>query len=286
MTVPDPSTGASGPSSDTCYRHPDRQSYVLCQRCGRTVCSECQTPAAVGVHCPECVREQRASAPRVKSPVLGRVRSASRAGAPVVTYGLVATNVLVFLLQQVTGGLVTNAMLFAAPYALSEPWRIVTTMFVHGGFFHILFNMYVLFIFGGHLERMLGRSRFAALYALSGIGGSAAVALLAPYTPVVGASGAIFGLMVAFFVIERSLGRNAVQLLVLVAINLVIGFVLPGVAWQAHVGGIVVGAAVAWLYSRTRHRSKAPLQAAVLVAIGVVLVAVTLARSAQLLGVL
>ena len=283
MTLPDQSAGASG---DACYRHPDRQSYVLCQRCGRTICGECQTPAAVGVHCPECVREARASAPRVTSPVIGRVRTAARSGAPVVTYGIIATAVVVWLLQQVSGGAVTNALLFAAPYGLTEPWRAVTTMFVHGGIFHILFNMYTLFIFGGHMERTLGRARFAALYFLAGIGGSAAVALIAPFQPVVGASGAIFGLMIAFFVIERSLGRNSVQLLVLVGVNLVIGFVLPGVAWEAHLGGIVVGALVAWIYTRTRHRSKLPLQVGALVATGVALVAIVLARAAQLVGLI
>jgi len=283
VTVPDQPAGASG---DTCYRHPDRQSFVLCQRCGRTICGQCQTPAAVGVHCPECVREARASAPRVTSPVIGRVRSAARSGAPVVTYGIIGVTLLVWLLQQVTGGALTNQLLFAAPYGLAEPWRMVTTMFVHGGFFHVLFNMYALFIFGGHLERVLGRARFAALYGLAGIGGSAAVAFLAPFTPVVGASGAVFGLMTAFFVIERSLGRNSVQLLVLVGINLVIGFVLPNVAWQAHLGGIVVGALVAWILTRTRHRSKLPLQVGALVGLGVVLVGLVVARAAQLLGVL
>ncbi|WP_423921078.1 rhomboid family intramembrane serine protease [Frigoribacterium sp. 2-23] len=277
----------SQPPVDTanfCYRHPDRQSFVLCQRCGRTICSQCQTPAAVGVHCPECVREARASAPRTKPALLTRVRGASRRGVPVVTYSIIGVSLVIWLLQQVTGGAVTNALLFYAPFALSEPWRIVTSLFVHGSFFHIAFNMYALFIFGGEMERQLGRARFAALYFVGGIGGSAAVAVIAPQSPVVGASGAIFGLMVAFFIIARSLGRNAVQLLVLVAINLAIGFVLPGVAWQAHVGGIIAGAAVAWVFTKTRHRSKKPIQIGAIAAIGVVLIAITLVRSAQILG--
>ena len=273
-----------------CYRHPDRQSFVLCQRCGRTICGECQTPAAVGVHCPECVKEARGNAPRLRPQVVTRVRSASRRGSPVVTYGIIGVTVAVFLLQLVTGGagngLVTQSLAFYAPLEISQPWRAVTTMFVHGSFFHILFNMYSLYIFGAELERQLGRGRFAALYFVSGIGGSAAVALLAPGSLVVGASGAIFGLMAAFFVIARSLGGRSIQLLVLVGINLAIGFIIPGIAWQAHLGGIVVGGAIAFLFSKTRHRSAHAVQLAVLVAVGVVVVAALLARSAQLVGLL
>ena len=273
-----------------CYRHPDRQSFVLCQRCGRTICGECQTPAAVGVHCPECVKEARGNAPRLQPQVVTRVRSASRRGAPVVTYAIIGVTVAVFLAQLVTGGagngLVTQALAFYAPLEISQPWRAVTTMLVHGSFFHILFNMYSLYIFGAELERQLGRGRFAALYVISGIGGSAAVALLAPGSLVVGASGAIFGLMAAFFVIARSLGGRSIQLLVLVGINLAIGFIIPGIAWQAHLGGIVVGGAIAFLFSKTRHRSQHALQIAVLVAIGVIVLAALLARSAQLVGLI
>jgi len=272
-----------------CYRHPDRQSFVLCQRCGRTICGECQTPAAVGVHCPECVKEARGNAPRLQPQVVTRVRSASRRGAPVVTYGIIAVTLAVFLLQLVTGtgnGIVTQTLAFYAPLEISQPWRAVTTMFVHGSFFHILFNMYSLYIFGAELERQLGRGRFAALYFISGVGGSAAVALLAPGSLVVGASGAIFGLMAAFFVIARSLGGRSIQLLVLVGINLAIGFIIPGIAWQAHLGGIIVGGAIAFLFSKTRHRSKHALQIGLLVGIGALVVVVLLARAAQLVGLL
>ena len=274
-------------AANYCYRHPDRQSFVLCQRCGRTICGQCQTPAAVGVHCPECVREAQASAPRVQPRVMGSIRSASRGGAPVVTYGLIGVSVLVYLAQVLTGGVVSSAFSYFAPIALTEPWRIVTSMFTHGSVLHILFNMYALYIFGAQLERTLGRARYAALYFISGLGGAAAVTLLSPTTPVVGASGAIFGLMAAFFVIARSLGgSNGVQLLVLLGINLAIGFVSPNISWQAHLGGLVVGALVAFLFTKTRHRSKARLQTAGLVAIGAVCLLIVLGRSAMYLGYL
>jgi membrane associated rhomboid family serine protease len=284
VTIPPVST------DNYCYRHPDRQSVVLCQRCGRTICGQCQTPAPVGVHCPECVREARGSAPRVRPQSVTAVRSMVSSGGPVVTYAIIAVTVLIWLAQLFSRGFVTNALFFYAPAALVEPWRIVTALFVHNaslpsGILHIGFNMYSLFIFGSILEQQLGRARFAALYFLSGIGGSLAVALLAPGTAVVGASGAIFGLLGAFFVIQRHLGGQSAQILVLVALNLAIGFIVPGIAWQAHVGGVVVGALVALLLMRTRHRSKTPLQAAGLVGGAVVLVAAILLRSASLLGV-
>lgn len=244
-------------SADHCYRHPDRQSYILCQRCGRTICPECQTQAAVGVHCPECVREARQSAPRTKPAVVTALSRARREG-PIVTYALIGVTLLVYVLQLVTGGAVTSAFAYAGVLTPSEPWRMITTMFVHSqsSIFHILFNMYSLWIFGRILEQMLGPWRFLALYMLSGLGGSVAVLFLMPDVWVVGASGAIFGLLGAFFVIQRGLGSNSRQLLIVVALNLVIGFVVPGIAWQAHVGGLLVGSLVAFILMRTRQRKQ------------------------------
>lgn len=250
---------SSLPSSpdNYCYRHPDRQSFILCQRCGRTVCPECQTQAAVGVHCPECVRQHQQSMPRRKPAVVTAMNRARRGDGPVVTYSILGLTALVYVAQLFTGGAVTDALLYWGPYTETQPWRLLTTALVHSqnSFFHILFNMYALFIFGRMLELAIGRWRFLALYVLSAIGGSVAVLLLSPLTPVVGASGAIFGLFGAFFVINRGLGGNSTQLLVLLGINLVIGF-LPGVniAWQAHLGGLLAGALVGLVLMKTRRR--------------------------------
>lgn len=272
-------TNEPSTSANFCYRHPDRQSYILCQRCGRTICPDCQTQAAVGVHCPECVKEGRASAPRTRPAVLSAFRSSS--SAPVVTWSIIAVTVVVYLLQIIPGSPVTQALLYYAPLTYTEPWRMITALFVHsqGSIFHVLLNMYSLFIFGPILERLVGRGRFLALYLLSGLGGSVAVLLLEPLTPVVGASGAIFGLLGAFFVIQRRLGGNSIQLLVLIGINLVIGFV-PGlnIAWQAHLGGLVVGAAVALVYLRTRRADQRVIQAAMVAGIFAALVAITVVR--------
>jgi membrane associated rhomboid family serine protease len=256
-------TSLPGTAANFCYRHPGRQSFILCQRCGRTICPECQTQAAVGVICPECMREQRQSAPRTKSAARTRLGRMTAAGEPVVTYSIIALTLVVFVLQLIPGLGVTDRLLYAGIYSYPvafEPWRMLTSVFVHstGFIFHVLLNMYTLWIFGQILERMLGRGRFLTLYLLSGLAGSRGVLFLAdPRVAVVGAAGAIFGLMGAFLVIQRKLGGNATQLLILVGINLVIGF-LPGlnVAWQAHVGGLIGGAVIGLIFVQTRQRSK------------------------------
>ena len=137
-----------------------------------------------------------------------------------------------------------------------------------GFIFHVALNMYTLWIFGQLLESLLGRGRFLALYLISGLAGSVGghLAVAAPLTAVVGASGAIFGLMGAFLVIQRRLGGNMTQLLVLVGINLVIGFI-PGtnIAWQAHVGGLVGGALMGLIFVRDAERRQRTLQTVLIV---------------------
>jgi membrane associated rhomboid family serine protease len=268
---------ASNPN--TCYRHPDRQSFVLCQRCGRTICPECQTPAAVGVHCPECVREQRAQfqANRRASGAPSGLTVARRRFAMLdqkATLVIVVVSAALWLLNQVAGGYVNLYLAYDTPLLGSQPWRIVTGLFVHSSFFHILFNMWAVWIFGRMLENILGTWRFVALFFLAGLGGDLAVTLLSPGTPVVGASGAIFGLFAAFFVIQRSLGYNAVQLLVIMGLNLIVGF-LPGtnISWQAHVGGIVLGFITGFVFSKTRNVRQRGLQIGLLVGEAVVLLA-------------
>ncbi|GAA0425546.1 rhomboid family intramembrane serine protease [Leifsonia naganoensis] len=265
-----------------CYRHPDRVSYVLCQRCGRTICGECQTPAAVGFVCPECMAQQRATAPKTKPAWIPRLTGA---GAPVVTYAIIAVCVVVFILQSLPfiGGQVTQAIQYAGVYSdprAFEPWRMLTSVFAHASIIHILLNMYTLWIFGSILEPMLGRLRFLGLFLISGFAGSVGVLLLGnPLQPVVGASGAIFGMFGAFFIIQRRLGGNATQILVLVALNIGIGF-LPGlnIAWQAHVGGLIGGVLVGLIYVETRTASRRALQLPLIIVLSVLLIALSLIR--------
>lgn len=220
------------------------------------------------------MREARQSAPRTKSRVAMAVRSGS--STPVVTYSLIAACVLVYI-AQLFSGQVTNALLYPPFFTEVEPWRMVTSMFVHspGSYLHILFNMFSLFVIGPPLEVALGRWRFLSLYMLSGLGGSVAVLFLAPATGVLGASGAIFGLLGAFFIIQRSLGGRNVQIMIVIGINLVIGFLIPNIAWQAHVGGLIVGGIVAYALFKTRSPRQKNTQLLLLVGVLVGLIVLT-----------
>nr|WP_104199446.1 rhomboid family intramembrane serine protease [Cryobacterium sp. Y29] len=270
-------------AANFCYRHPGRQSFILCQRCGRTICTECQTQAAVGVICPECMKIQRKNAPRIKPAVLTRLTGS---GQPTVTYALIALTVFMFVLQWIPGLGITQRFAYVPALTIIEPWRMLTSVFLHsqGGLpFHVLLNMYALWLFGPMLEGMLGRGRFLALYLISGFAGSVGVLVLAPYTSVVGASGALFGLMGAFLIIQRGLGGNSKQLLVLLGINVVVSFI-PGIAWQAHLGGIVGGALIGFVLMRTRRPKQKVVQIVLIAAVAVLFVAIAVLRILSLLA--
>lgn len=280
-------------SDNFCYRHPDRQSFVLCQRCLRTICPECQTPAAVGVICPECLRDQQKAASPAQRKAerrWSRPRAVTVSDSrPLVTYAIIGVTLVFYLLQIIPGfgSAVTESLLFWAPYlypALSgtfEPWRVLSVLLVHdtSGILHVGLNMLALWMIGRSLEPLLGRWRFLTLYLLSGLGGSVAVALLGFTTPVVGASGAIYGLFGALLIIGRHIGANITGIIVVLGINLVITFLplLTGgslrVSWQAHVGGLLVGLLVAFIFTRTRSARQQRLQAWLLGAVGAGLVA-------------
>ena len=203
----------------------------------------------------------------------------SRFSAPVTTW-LLIINGLIWLGQiSPIGSLFTNTMFFAPLFTPFEPWRMLTAGFVHdwSGPIHILFNSYAIYIFGSQLEPMLGKYRYLLLYLLSIIGGSVAVLLLSdPRVPVVGASGAFFGLMGAFFVVLRSLGQNPQQLLLLIAINLGIGFFVSGISWEGQLGGLITGAVIAAVYSHTRKPNQKSAQLLGVAAIIGALVVLTL----------
>ncbi|MEV8252623.1 rhomboid family intramembrane serine protease [Rhodoglobus sp. NPDC076762] len=207
--------------------------------------------------------------------------SRSARGKPVVTYTLMALTGLIFLLQLIPGAGVTQALVYYPPLTEFEPWRMITSAFLHStnSVFHIGFNMFTLFIFGRALEIPLGRARFLALYLVSALGGSVAVLLLAPGSVVLGASGAIFGIVAAFFVIQRRMGVNNRVLLIVLAINLVAGFI-PGlnISWQAHVGGLITGAVLALVFLRQRNKASANSEIALVATVVAALVSLTLVR--------
>lgn len=218
--------------------------------------------------------------PRRRPAIITALRRGTSSDAPLVTYSLIALCVLVYLVQLATGGpasgQTTQDLIYYAPFTAAEPWRMVTTMFIHASIWHIVLNMYSLLIFGPILEHLIGRSRFLVLYLLSGVGGSVAVLFIAPGIAVLGASGAIFGLLGAFFVVQRHLGGNSIQLVIVIGLNLVAGFVIPGIAWQAHVGGLVVGGLVALVFLKTRERRQRTTQLVLLFGVLAGLIVLTL----------
>jgi len=267
----------------TCYRHPDREAYVRCQRCERFICPECQIEASVGFLCPD---DAGGTVTQINRRRTRDARVRQSGPRPVITFTLIGINVALWLLQIMPGSLVTDLFAYVPQLTAIQPWRMITAGFVHdpSNVLHVLLNMYSLYIFGQVLEPMLGRGRFAALYLLSLFGGSVGVLWLAsPDSWVVGASGAIFGMMAAYFVVLRKLGQNSSQMLGLIAINLVFGFVASGVSWQGHVGGLVAGGVVALILANTRQLSQQAAQRLGLVSVAVILVLLTVFR-ANLLG--
>jgi membrane associated rhomboid family serine protease len=165
------------------------------------------------------------------------------------TKTLIGINLLVFLAQLASNDNVTMLLALKPASVFSEPWTIITAGFAHSGWLHLILNMYSLWIFGEAIEEFIGAKRFLWLYLASIVGGSLAFIFVDGGGWVVGASGGIFGLMGAYFIIIRSLGFRSSQMLVLIGINVVLGFTSPGIAISAHIGGLIAGAAIAWYYT-------------------------------------
>lgn len=215
------------------------------------------------MQCPECVAA--GAPPPIRSSFGARVRE----GRPVVTLTLIVVTVVVYLGQLsplVLGGLpVTQALAFYEPLSGVQPWRWLSYSLVHstGGTFgvlHIGLNMYALYLVGPYLEQQFGRLRFLALWLLSVLGGAVAYAALTENALMVGASGGVFGLFGAWFIVHRRLGRDASQVAGIILINVVFGFIVPGIAWQGHLGGLVAGVAAAAVVAYAPARTRTLLQ--------------------------
>lgn len=211
----------------------------------------------------------------------------------VATRTLIFINVLVYLGQVSSSGALTDWLYYTPMATLAEPWRMITAGFAHSdnlagdptSIFHIALNMYTLYILGNLLEPMLGARRFTLLYMLSLFGGSVAVLVFGdPVGGVLGASGGVFGLMGAYFVVLRTLGANPGSMAGVIAINLVFTFINPGVSWQAHVGGLAIGAAVAFLFSKTRLSTQTQAQNLGLLAMAVALVVISYLKATSFLA--
>ncbi|WP_083913044.1 rhomboid family intramembrane serine protease [Nocardia concava] len=242
------------PPAPVCYRHPDRPTGLGCTRCGRPACPECLTPAAVGQHCVECVQQGRADVRPVRNAAGTDV--SRQIPVPYVTYALIAINVIVFavtafqahsLMDNNRSRLFFDWQLVPAFVGTDGGWmRIIGSGFLHYGPIHLLANMFALYVLGPYCEVALGRGRFVAVYLASLLGGSAAVTAFSdPLTASAGASGAIFGIFGAVGVIMLRTRQNLTQIAVLLGINLIITFSVPGISIWAHLGGLLAGTVAA-----------------------------------------
>jgi membrane associated rhomboid family serine protease len=241
------------------------------------------TAAPVGFQCPECVSEGERTVRQPTTVLGGQVRER---GDDLVTKILIGLNVGIWLI-----GMAAGFGDIAARFALlsgnlgdqpvgvadGEWYRLLTAAFVHEQPWHLALNMYALWILGRMLEPVLGRWRFVTLYLLSALGGAAA-SLLAPGVISYGASGAVFGLMGALFVVLRRFGRDVTAVLVILAINVVFGFVVPGIDWRAHFGGLITGAVLAFAFAHAPRAHRALVSAVVCAAMLVVIIMMVAVR--------
>ena len=235
-----------GTQTQTCYRHPNRETRVSCSSCGRPICPECMTPTPVGMRCPECASQRTRV---VRNPT----GTPSGFEASPATYVLIAINVIVFLVEiaKGSGGLMAEQGsrfvgefgLYGPSVAEGEWYRLLTSGFLHANLIHIGFNMLLLFFLGRLLEPALGTWRFLVLYFASLLAGSLGALILEPNSLGIGASGAIFGLAGATFVIARGRGMEALagQIGFLIVFNLIFSFSARNVSIGAHVGGLIGG---------------------------------------------
>lgn len=247
------------PNLPGCYRHPERETAISCNRCERPICPECMISASVGFQCPECVSEGSGTghAPTANQP--RTLAGGSIADDPrLITKILLGVNAAVFIAVLAMGDRLVNELVLVgawppAPWAPTEGvaegqwYRLVTSMFTHQEIWHIAFNMLGLWWLGAPLEAALGRARYLALYMLSGLAGSALTYVVADADQAsLGASGAIFGLLGATAVLMRRLNYDMRPVIALLALNMLFTFTWSGIAWEAHVGGLVAGVAIAY----------------------------------------
>jgi membrane associated rhomboid family serine protease len=235
-------------AAPTCYRHPDRETFVSCSECGRPICYECMTSAPVGQRCPEHSGQPQG----VQRITKGARRGVFEGTGALVTKTLVAINIAVYIITVAQGSglnspggtLFDKWLLYGPAVANGDWWRLITSAFLHASILHIAFNMYFLWFVGSAVEQALGRGRFLLIYIVSGLAGSAgALVYSGQGARTVGASGAIFGILGAALVLERQ--RNYVlggSALALVVINLVLSFAISGISIGGHIGGLIGGA--------------------------------------------
>jgi membrane associated rhomboid family serine protease len=263
--------------AETCYRHPDRETGVSCSSCGRPICPDCMTPTPVGMRCPECASQ--------RTKVVRGVGQPEGFAAMPATYVLIGLSVIGFLIEIATGsgGLSSGGLsqlmidfgLYGPLVAWGEWYRLITSGFLHAGLIHLGFNMFLLFFLGRLLEPALGTPRFVVLYFVSLLAGSFGALLIEPETVTVGASGAVYGLAGAVFIIARGRGMEALagQIGFLIVFNLIFSFVVPRISVGGHIGGLIGGILCALVIVAGEKgmlgRNRLPLELLAMVALGV-----------------
>jgi membrane associated rhomboid family serine protease len=266
--------------AETCYRHPDRETAVSCSSCGRPICPDCMTPTPVGMRCPECASQ--------RTKVVRNPTGPPGFESTPATYILIAINVIVFLVEITngSGGLfkeqvsrfVEDFGLYGPLIAEAEWYRLVTSGFLHASIFHIGFNMLILFFLGRLLEPALGTPRFLVLYFASLLAGSFGALVVEPNAFTIGASGAVFGLAGAAFIIARGRGMGALagEIGFLIVFNLVFSLASPRISIGGHIGGLIGGAICALAIVAGERgmfgRNRLPLEFAAMAAVAAVAV--------------
>lgn len=277
-----------------CYRHPDREAYISCQRCERLICPECMQDASVGFQCPSCVTEGAKSVRAPRTIAGGTV--SGREG--IVSLTLIGLNAVGFLLTMATGGntgpvfqhgaMLSTTVLTQSGEVLTgvadgDYWRLVTSAFLHRDVVHIAFNMYALYLFGPFVERALGIPRFIAAYLTVAVMGSVFVYLLsAPNALTIGASGAVFGLFGMALMLLLRAKQDVRTLLVLLAINAFISFAASNISWQGHLGGFIGGVILGAAFAFAPRERKGLVQLLVFAALWTTMIAAIALRTLQL----
>lgn len=279
---------ASTQTRQTCYRHPKRETGVSCSNCGRPICPECMTSTPVGMRCPECARQTT----KVR---VGQGAFSPTAGKMPATIALIGINVIVFLIELAGGGagqfsgggaVIHDAGLRGPDIANGDWWRVITGGFLHAGFLHLLFNMYVLYVAGRILEPGIGTPRFLGIYFVSLVAGSLGALIVDPNTVTVGASGAIFGLMAAVIVVAwgRGVAQVAQQFAIFIVLNLFLTFSIPGISIGGHIGGLIGGTVAALLVLFVERRLKGRFGFGLELAAIVLMIAATFAGALAVAG--
>lgn len=304
---------SEAPSPDTgvpvCYRHPGRESHIRCQRCERPICPDCMREASVGFQCPDCVAEGARTQRSPRTSYGGLIP----ANAGATSLVLIGINVVVWLVIQATGGAASRLVdLLAlrpngacasggALYEVSAAqcasvsglwlpgvvdgafWQLGTTMFTQVGLTHLFFNVLNIYLLGPQLEAAFGRARYLALFLLSGLAGSAAVYWLShEYSPTIGASGAVYGLLGAILVVVLRTRQPPQGMLLWIALGFGYSFLVPGISWQGHLGGFLGGLAVTGVLAFAPRANRVRFQWIGLGLIAAVIVALLVVRTLQL----